>query len=85
MAEYTPSDEQMREAWRAFTGPNRDHGIDRFLARVKRDAAWEALDGLARAEEVRAAGGTPLGKTLAEVTVERAITYRDTHYPETED
>ena len=52
MTEYTPNDRdvrardvpseaEMREAWRAFTGPNRDHGFDRFLARVRRDAWTE--------------------------------------------
>lgn len=49
MTEYTPNDRdvrardvpseaEMREAWRAFTGPNRDHGFDTWIARVKRDA-----------------------------------------------
>lgn len=43
--QYVPSEAEVREAWRAFTGPNRDHGFDTWIARVRRDAAREALDG----------------------------------------
>lgn len=41
--QYTADEVQMREAWRAFTGPNRDGDFDRFLARVRRDAANDEL------------------------------------------
>ena len=49
--EYVPSDEEMRHAY--WLTRMLDHyadvngAFDRFLARVRRDAAREALDGLA--------------------------------------
>lgn len=48
--EYVPSEEQVRAWCREGAGdyPDvMDEWLDRFLARVKRDAAREALDGLA--------------------------------------
>ena len=53
--EYVPDEEQVRAWCREATGdyPDvMDEWLDRFFARVKRDAAREALDGLA--VEVRA-------------------------------
>lgn len=53
MAEYTPSEDEMRRAY--WLTRMLDHyadvdaAFDRFLARVKRDAAREALDGYADA------------------------------------
>ena len=56
---------------------------DEWIARVKRDAAREALDGLAR-EALGVAGGNDEN---ASAWVSRAVQgwaeeYRDTHYPE---
>ena len=51
--QYTPTEEQVRAWCREGTGdyPDvMDEWLDRFLARVRRDAAREALDGLAAAE-----------------------------------
>ena len=84
--EYVPSKDDMRHAY--WLTRMLDHhaavdaAFDRFLARVKRDAAREALDGLAQQEMVRASGQMPLGKTIATHVAESALTYRDTHYPE---
>ena len=49
--QYVPSEAEMREAWIATIGwpssdASRSAEFDRFLARVRRDAAREALDGL---------------------------------------
>ena len=49
--------------------------FDRFLARVRRDAAREALDGLA----------IDLAVTSGYTEAEEVRDYRDAHYPETED
>ena len=83
--QYVPDEEQVRAWCRDGTGDYpgvMDEWLDRFLARVKRDAAREALDGLAQQEMVRASGQMPLGKTIATHVAESALTYRDTHYPE---
>ena len=83
--EYVPDEEQVRAWCREGAGdyPDvMDEWITRFLSRVKRDAAREALDGLAQQEMVRASGQMPLGKTIATHVAESALTYRDTHYPE---
>lgn len=51
--EYTPSEDNMRACYRLYGGadtfPENDAEFDRFLARIKRDAAREALDGYADA------------------------------------
>ena len=83
--QYVPDEGQVRAWCREGTGdyPDvMDEWLDRFLARVRRDAAREALDGLAQQEMVRASGQMPLGKTIATHVAESALTYRDTHYPE---
>lgn len=55
--------------------PDLQAEFDRFLARVKRDAAREALEGLA-----------DQFNNWAEPAAEESVRiYRDTHYPETED
>ena len=54
--QYVPDEEQVRAWCREGTGdyPDvMDEWLDRFLARVKRDAAREALDGYAKWEEKR--------------------------------
>ena len=81
--EYVPSEDEMRHAYRITR--LLDHyadvngAFDRFLARVRRDAAREALDGLLADKAHMAVllhaenGGN----------VEDVLThYRDTHYPE---
>ena len=83
--QYVPDEGQVRAWCREGVGdyPDvMDGWLDRFLARVRRDAAREALDGLAQQEMVRASGQMPLGKTIATHVAESALTYRDTHYPE---
>ena len=81
--EYVPDEEQVREAWRAFAGPNRDHGFDAFLARVRRDAAREALDG---AEEYALRRHEMSGYALRadgwRFASDAVRDYRDAHYPE---
>ena len=52
-----------------------DQAFDRFLARVRRDAAREALNGLAR----------NLAATSGDTEAEEVRDYRDAHYPETGD
>ena len=55
--QYVPSEDEMRHAY--WLTRMLDHhaavdaAFDRFLARVKRDAAREALDGYAKWEEKR--------------------------------
>ena len=52
--EYVPDEEQVRAWCREGAGdyPDvMDEWLDRFLARVRRDAAREALDGYAKWEE----------------------------------
>ena len=81
MAEYTPSDEQMAGAWIAWQGYGSAETesaaeFDRFLARVRRDAAREALIG---AEQyIRANMDEPYGDRAAT----RVADYARTHYPE---
>lgn len=81
--EYVPSVKQVRDEWisamttddpdnywDAITDEEAKGRFDRFLARVRRDAAREALDGLA--EQFN---------NWAEATAEEsARIYRDTHY-----
>ena len=91
--QYVPSDEDMRWHYavkRMEDGATRTHAereYTRWLAvhdaRVRRDAAREALDGLAR--ESMCAFKSPLAppdpRSWAEMT--GAVEwYRDTHYPE---
>lgn len=92
MAEYTPSEDDVRAWCREGTGdyPDvMDAWITRFLARVRRDAAREALDGFERvcdkvADRFRA-GDSKINVRQRERAAEFAAHYRDTHYPETED
>ena len=58
--------------------------FDRFLARVRRDAAREALDGLIawhRENAQDAETPAPIRRGIA-VMADEAQRYRDTHYPE---
>lgn len=92
MAEYTPSEDDVRAWCRDGTGdyPDvMDAWITRFLTRVRRDAAREELLDLAedyrlRAEEALSDEDFNLASTLTGhfLTIrERALA----HYPETED
>ena len=81
--QYVPSEGEMRHAY--WLTRMLDHhasvdaAFDRFLARVRRDAAREALDGLIAdkahmAVLLRAENGGEAEDVLAH--------FRDTHYPE---
>lgn len=98
MAEYTPSDEDVRtEYLLAHYGldAQMDAGeaFDRWLtahdARVRRDAAREALAGLMHRFELEQGHAASLNRGLdaqrAKLSRLTTETYRDTHYPETED
>ena len=80
MAEYTPSEDDLRRAY--WLTRMLDHyadvdaAFDRFLARVRRDAARGALIG---AEQyIRANMDEPYGDRAAT----RVADYARTHYPE---
>ena len=54
MTEYTPDEDEMRDIYGdryAYMRKEATAEFDRFLARVRRDAAREALDGLAEQYE----------------------------------
>ena len=84
--EYVPSEEEMYQAYRR----NRllDHhqdveaAFDRFLARVRRDAAREALDGLIAASNWESDRAPEPYRYRFGKVVSVAAVYRDTHYPE---
>lgn len=97
--QYTPTGEEVRLAHvdrRCFVdGINRfevktdeEYGaeFDRFLARVRRDAAREALDGLAEWAALRVSEAiTDKGADDWRRTRFAVVAHRDTHYPEQED
>ena len=74
--QYVPSEDEMRRAY--WLTRMLDHhaavdaAFDRFLARVRRDAAREALNGLA----------IDLAVTSGYTEAEEVRDYRDAHYPE---
>lgn len=80
--EYVPSEGEVRSAYvsRYLTDQLRQGAeFDRFLARLRRDAAREALDGLIADK----AHTTVLLRAENGGNVEDVLThYRDTHYPE---
>lgn len=95
MSEYTPSEDLTRTAWHQYAGAMdakharlRDDSedtmaeFDRFIAKVKRDAAREALDGLLAkhdyAESLYRDASTQISERHAAF---RIAAYRDTHYP----
>lgn len=90
--QYVPSEDLIIEAWKRYSGAqdakyarlsDGDAGDEarRFLARVRRDAAREALDGLAaEAREGIVNRETTWGHGQAIASA--AETYRDTHCPE---
>ena len=80
--QYVPDEGQVRAWCREGTGdyPDvMDEWLDRFLARVRRDAAREALDGLA--DEVTHVNWDLDGPAFA-LRVRR---FKNRNYPETED
>ena len=89
MTEYVPDEEQVRAWCREGAGdyPDvMDEWITRFLARVRRDAAREALDGLMHRFELEQGRAASLGRGLdaqrAKLSRLTTKTYRDSHYPE---
>ena len=93
MAEYTPDEGEVRYLYvansysdAAYTTDKVSAEFDRFLAKVRRDAAREALDGLAAdrlAAHEKAADDHKVGAMVLELhTRQETIRYRDTHYPE---
>ena len=84
--QYVPDEEQVRAWCREGAGdyPDvMDEWLDRFLARVRRDAAREALDG---AEEYALRRHEMSGYALRadgwRFASDAVRDYRDTHYPE---
>lgn len=97
--EYVPSEEDFIDSWACAHVTPHDMTVEEakdaaraFLARVRRDAAREALDGLAawhdeRAEYIRRNTVTVADYALLETEEVRAANvraYRDAHYPEEE-
>lgn len=84
---YTPSEDQVRLHY----SMNRYEGaqdrsaadFDRFIAKVKRDAARDALDGLAAESRELARDMEPHDQGANAYTARAARLYRDTHYPRT--
>ena len=76
--QYVPSEKAVRRAYTYYYDPaiirrpDTEQEFDRFLARVRRDAAREALDGLA----------IDLAVTSGYTEAEEVRDYRDAHYPE---
>ena len=85
--QYVPSEKAVRRAYTHYYDPaiirrsDTEQEFDRFLARVRRDAAREALNGLARAmmDTPGIGPGTKTHRARMRVDV---VTYRDAHYPE---
>ena len=99
MSEYTPSVDEMRadfvhertrrfdeyQAGRSLESEEAHYGeqFDRFLARVRRDAARSALDGLAATHDAQVLADFGI-RNSSRIGQEARI-YRDTHYPEGDD
>lgn len=88
--EYMPSEQAVRAAYRLYMErsgiADADAEFDRFLARVRRDAAREALDGYAAQFDASAAAHGRDGLRICQINAEsdawRARRYRDRNYPE---
>ena len=86
--QYVPDEQDLEVAWIESEASADDINVasadfDRFLARVRRDAAREALDGLAReAAGVAEASNEHTNPWVSRVVHGWAEEYRDTHYPE---
>ena len=94
---YVPSEDLVIEAWKRYSGAQdakyaRLSGGDagdearRFLARVRRDAAREALGGYAAQFDASAAAHGRAGLRICQISAEsdawRVRRYRDRNYPE---
>ena len=93
---FTPHADSIQTAWvlmcqqsRISTQPpveELEAEFDRFIARVRRDAAREALDGLAEnMRRIVAGADAPLLRIQAAFAADIAAEYKTTAYPETED
>ena len=85
MTEYTPDEDEMRDIYGdryAYMRKEADAEFDRFLARVRRDAAREALDGLIDAAQREHDRAPAPYRYRLEKVVSIATEHRDTHYPE---
>ena len=84
--QYVPDEEQVRAWCREGTSdyPDvMDEWLDRFLARIRRDAAREALDGAEKyALRRREMAGYALRADGWRFASDAVRDYRDTHYPE---
>ena len=83
--QYVPSEKAVRRTYTYYYGPaiirrsTTEQEFDRFLARVRRDAAREALDGLiADKAHMAALLYAENGGNVEDVLAH----YRDAHYPE---
>lgn len=99
MSKYTPSEREMAVAWSEYrdlmdacNALVRDEDddpraeFDAFLARVRRDAAREALDGLAKRFEAMGDGADQADAWAWEWHAQEEVEeYRDHHYPKQED
>lgn len=90
MTEYTPTIQGVRDGYVWLVAEDipvaRDlagEEFDRFLARVRRDAAREALDGLA--EHIDLTASQFLGIRVGSQKAQDVRDYRDEHYPEETD
>lgn len=92
---FTPHADSIQTAWvlmcqqsRITTQPPVDEleaEFNRFIAKVRRDAAREALDGLARRFEAQGDGADMADQWAWEWHAQSEVeAYRDAHYPEEE-
>lgn len=88
--QHVPSEDMIRRAYVgdrvSFDGADGHEAMaefDRFLARVRRDAAREALDGLADVHRRHASESDQAAASdVHSIVVSQALHYRDAHYPE---
>ena len=89
--QYVPDEQDLEVAWIESEASADDINVasaefDRFLARARRDAARDALDGLIEDAEIDVRLGVEGGDNLrvqnAEAAIDAATIYRDTEYPE---
>ena len=92
--EYVPNEQDLEGAWIEFEASADDINVasaefDRFLARGRRDAAREALDGLARQEEEAFlhlhVNDAPISAAAAQYARSMAEAYKHEHYPTPEE
>ena len=85
--DYTPSEATVRHSYVVIEArsdlPEARAEFDRFIAKVKRDAAREALDGLA--EHIDWTASQFLGVRVGSQKAQDVRTYRDTNYPTPEE